>query len=158
MGWFPANRKVGAKENRHTKRRPFSRGTDGSNPCSLQEGVYREPIVGAQIHLSIVGRLACPRSEGKIEPALARNRRFESSSLEQRVCELSVPGRRTDRREKHRQPLCLGQFPALRAPTRAAECRITAGTRRTTRRLPGCAARSARWYDVTGEQSEQPGK
>ena len=31
-GWFPANRKVGAKENRHTKRRAFPCGTDGSNP------------------------------------------------------------------------------------------------------------------------------
>src|SRR6267378_2124421 len=28
----PANRKVGAKENRHTKVGPFPRGTDGSNP------------------------------------------------------------------------------------------------------------------------------
>jgi hypothetical protein len=28
----PANRKVGAKENRYAKRRTFPRGTDGSNP------------------------------------------------------------------------------------------------------------------------------
>jgi hypothetical protein len=41
---------------------------------------------------------------------LKRNRWFESGSLQQRVCELSVPERRTDRREKHRQPLCLVSF------------------------------------------------
>src|ERR1700732_2257214 len=44
MGWFPANRKVGAKENRHTER-PFSRGTDGSNPCTLQSGHWLVGIV-----------------------------------------------------------------------------------------------------------------
>src|SRR4029077_1216327 len=44
-GWFPANRKAGAKENRHTKRRALPRGTDGSNPCTLQGGYWLVGIV-----------------------------------------------------------------------------------------------------------------
>ena len=44
-----------------------SRGTDGSNPASSSKG-------------------SATNLTGKIEPALVRNRRFESSSLRQRVC------------------------------------------------------------------------
>ena len=50
----------------------YRNGTEGSNPaCSSKE--------------------SATNLTGKIEPALARNRRFESSSLQRGVCELSVP-------------------------------------------------------------------
>src|SRR6185437_10415299 len=73
---------------------------------------------------------------------LERDRRFESTSLQRRVCELSVPRRRT---------LVLVLIPKLIGreleSTRCvrASCML-APEPTAANRPPGCAARQARWF------------